>query len=110
MGVDGGLVGASTDTLRSTHASGLLAAVVVKLVGGHALHGLAKTGVDFRRGHASKRVRSGGPVVGGLCRCVLSVALESSVRRSGASREDLCAELGDGVVASEDTRLVLWIM
>jgi hypothetical protein len=101
--VDGGLVGAATNTLGATLAGGPLAAVVVELLGGLALHGLAEAGVDFGWGWAAKGVWGGHALGGGL----LGVAGVGRVGRSRASRKDLGVELGDGVVADEDTGLVL---
>jgi hypothetical protein len=104
--VDGGLLGAAANTLRTTLTVGL-AAVVVELVGGHAIDGLAETGVDLRRGRATESLRGGGLVVGSLCGGLLGVAGVGCVGWGGAGREDLCVELGGGIVAYEDTGLVL---
>jgi hypothetical protein len=79
----------------------------VKLVRGHAVDGLAETGVDLRGGRATESLGGGGLVVGSLCGSLLGVAGEGVAGRGGASREDLCAELGDGIVANENSRLVL---
>ena len=106
VGVDGGLLGAAANTLRTTLTVGL-AAVVVELVGGHAIDGLAETGVDLRRGRATESLRGGGLVVGSLCGGLLGVAGVGCVGWGGAGREDLCVELGGGIVAYEDTGLVL---
>ena len=105
--VDGGLLGAAANTLRTALTSGLLAAVVVKLVGSHAIDGLAEAGVNLRGGRATESLRGGGLVVRGLGGSLLGVACEGCVGRGGASGEDLCAELGSGVVANKDTGLVL---
>jgi hypothetical protein len=107
VGVDGGLAGGTTNSLSTALTVGLLAAVVVELVGGHALHGLAETGVDVGGARAAERVGGGGLVVGGLCGGLLGVAGEGCVGGGAAGGEDLCAELGGGVVAYEDTGLVL---
>ena len=40
----------------------------------------------------------------------MGVASERCVCRGRASREDLCAELGSGIVTYEDTGLVLWMI
>jgi hypothetical protein len=48
--VDGRLVAATANTLGATLASGSLAAVVVELLGGLALDGLAEAGVDISGG------------------------------------------------------------
>lgn len=107
MRVDGGLLGAAADTLRTALTVGLLAAVVVELVGGHAIDGLAEASVNLRRGRATESLRGGGLVVGSLCGGLLGVAGVGCVRWGGAGREDLCVELGSGIVAYEDTGLVL---
>lgn len=110
MGVDGGLLGAAANTLSTALAGGLLATVVVELVGGHAIDGLAKASVNLGGGGATESLRGGGLIVRGLSRSLLGVAGEGCIGRGGASREDLCAELGGGIVAYEDTGLVLWKM
>ena len=56
---------------------------------------------------AAERVGGGGLVVGGLCGGFLGVAGEGCVGGGAAGGQDLCAELGGGVVAYEDTGLVL---
>jgi hypothetical protein len=48
--VDSGLRTTAANTLGATLAGGPLAAVVVELLGGLALHGLAEAGVDFGGG------------------------------------------------------------
>ena len=58
-------------------------------------------------GRATESLRGGGLVVRGLGGGLLGVAGEGCVGWGGAGREDLCAELGGGVVADKDTRLVL---
>ena len=105
--VDGGLLSAAANTLRTALADGLLAAVVVELVGGHAIGGLAEASVNFRGGRATESLRGGGLVVRGLGGGLLSVASEGCVGWGGAGREDLSAELGGGVVAYKDSGLVL---
>ena len=110
MRVDSGLLGATANTLGTALASGLLAAIVVELVGGHAVHGLAEASVNLRRGGATESLRGGGLVVRGLGGGLLGVACVRCVGWGGASREDLCAELGNGIVANEDTGLVLKAM
>lgn len=104
--VDGGLVGLGAAALK-TGASGLLATVVVELVGGHALHRLAEASVDVGGGLTAEGVGGGDLVARGLRRGVLHVGSEGCIGRGRAGREGLCAELGDGVVAGKDTRLVL---
>lgn len=107
--VNGGLAGRSADTLRTTHAGVLAAglAVVVNLLAGLALDGLAEASVDLAGVGAAEGLRGGGLVVAGLGRSLLGVAGEGLVRRCAAGGKSLCVELGDGVVASQDTRLVL---
>ena len=61
--VDGGLLGAAANTLSTALAIGLLPAVVVKLVGGHAVNGLAEAGVNLGGGRATESLRGGGLVV-----------------------------------------------
>jgi len=107
VGVDSGLVGAAANSLSTTLASGLLAAVVVELVGGHAVDGLAEAGVDIGRGRAAKSLGGGSLVVCCLGGGLLSVAGEGCVGWGGASREDLCAELRYGIVANKNAGLVL---
>lgn len=110
MRVDSGLLGATANTLRTALASGLLAAIVVELVGGHAVDGLAEASVNLRRGGTTESLRGGGLVVRGLGGGLLGVACVRCVGWGGASREDLCAELGNGIVANKDTGLVLKAM
>ena len=105
MRVNGRLVGAGANTLEAGTSG--LAAVMAKLVGGLAIDGLAETGVDVGGGGATESLRRSGCVVRGLGGGLLGVAREGVAGRGGAGREDLCAELGDGVVADENTRLVL---
>jgi hypothetical protein len=62
VGVDGGLLGAAANTLRTALAVGL-AAVVVELVGGHAIDGLAEASMDLRRGRATESLGGGSLVV-----------------------------------------------
>lgn len=110
MRVDGGLLGAAANTLRTALTVGLLAAVVVELVGGHAVDGLTETSVDLRGSRATESLRGGGLVVGSLCGSLLGVAGVGCVGWGGAGRENLCAELGSGIVANEDTGLVLFMI
>jgi hypothetical protein len=56
---------------------------------------------------AAEGVGGGGLVVGGLCGGFLGVAGEGCVGGGAAGGQDLCAELGGGVVAYENTGLVL---
>lgn len=63
--------------------------------------------MDLRGGRATESLGGGGGVVRSLSGSLLSVTFEGVAGRGGASREDLRAELGDGVVADEDTGLVL---
>jgi hypothetical protein len=104
--VDSELRTTAANTLGATLAGGPLAAVVVELLGGLALHGLAEAGVDFGGGWAAEGVWGGHALGRGL----LGVAGVGRVGRSGASRKDLGVELWDGIVADEDTRLVLWML
>lgn len=60
--------------------------------------------MNLRRGRAAESLRGGGLSLG---RGLLGVAGVACVGRGGSSRKDLSAELGDGVVADENTGLVL---
>lgn len=79
MRVDGGLLGTATDTLETALARGPLTSILVNLLGGLTLDGLAEAGVDVGRGGATKGVRGGGLVVCGLGGSLLSVAGEGCV-------------------------------
>lgn len=107
MGIDCGLVGGSADTLSATSTLGFLATVVVKLVGGHALHGLAEAGMNLAGGLATEGLGGRDLVARSLGRSVVDVAGVCGVGGGAASRESLGVEFGNGVVAGEDTRLVL---
>ena len=107
MRVDGGLAGRATNTFSTTLAGRSLAAVVAQFLGSLALDGLAETSVDVCGARADKRVGGGGLVVGGLCGGLLGVAGVCGVGGGAAGGEGLGVEFGDGVVAYEDTGLVL---
>jgi hypothetical protein len=66
--------------------------------------------VDVGGAGAAQRVRGGGLVVGGLRGGLLGVAGVCGVGGGAAGREGLGVELGDGVVAYEDTGLVLGVV
>jgi hypothetical protein len=107
--VDGGLLGGAANGLSTALAVGLLAAVVVQFVGSHALHGLAEAGVDVCGARAAQRVGGGGLIVGSLRGGLLGVAGICGLGGCAAGGKSLGVELGDGVVAYEDTGLVLGV-